>query len=117
MLTQLATWWHYFSSNQEVLLSLLKSFLPIPEDVDEVEIMNKEKIQQSEELILLDTSISPDAPDKKGVIFDLRVKLPNGETALIEMQNYWQPFREERTIQEFAVLQSAGFLHLRARSG
>ena len=63
----------YFSEDKKVLLSLLKTFLPIPEDTQTVDILN--------------AAIYPPAEDRKQIVLDLRIRLNSGENINVEMQS------------------------------
>ena len=65
----------FFSGDKGVLLSLLKTFLPIPEDTQVLDILNT------------DSSIYPSAEDKKQIVLDLRLQLNTGENINVEMQS------------------------------
>ena len=65
----------YFSGNKRVLLSLLKTFLPIPENTQIVDILNA------------DSSIYPSAEDGKRIVLDLRIQLNSGEKINVEIQS------------------------------
>ncbi len=90
----------YFSTNKQVLLSLIKSFLPISDNASDMVILNPEKnntesesakqpqSQSDDKLHLEDSVIPPNTPDGKQVVLDLNVKLNSGENVSIEMQVY-----------------------------
>ena len=65
----------YFTKNKKVLLSLLKTFLPLPsgKDIKDIRILNPE--------------IYPDLKEKKQIILDLRLQLSTGEKINVEMQS------------------------------
>ena len=65
----------YFSEDKKVLLSLLKTFLPIPEDTQMVDVLN------------VDSSIYPPAEDRKQIVLDLRIRLNSGENINVEIQS------------------------------
>ena len=74
---------HFFSSNKEVLAFLIKSFLPIDAEI--------------ENIILLDTSIPPASADRKYVVFDLLVLFSNGIIVHIEMHKNRSKHLPKRT--------------------
>ena len=88
----------YFTGNKRLLLSLIKSFLPISDKISDVVVLNLKKPATSKEaaeqqqqqsgdkLRLKDTSIPPTKPHGKQVVLDLSVKLSGGENVHIEMQ-------------------------------
>ena len=92
----------YFTSNKRLLLSLIKSFLPIADKVSDVVVLNLKKPatstkateqqqrQSGDKLRLKDTSIPPTKPHGKQVVLDLSVKLSGGENVHIEMQVAFQ---------------------------
>ena len=90
----------YFSTNMQVLFSLIKSFLPISDDATDISLVNPDILgtasgtanQQNpsdDKLHLQDSSIPPATPDGKRVVLDLNVKLSSGENVNIEMQVYF----------------------------
>ncbi len=92
----------YFTGNKRLLLSLIKSFLPISDNVSDVDVLNlktsatstkaaeQQQQQSSDKLWLKDTSIPPNKPHGKQVVLDLSVKLSGGENVNIEMQVAFQ---------------------------
>ena len=95
----------YFTGNKRLLLSLIKSFLPISDNVSDVVVLNPQKPKTSaaskeateqqqqksgDKLWLKDTSIPPNKPHGKQVVLDLSVKLSGGENVNIEMQVAFQ---------------------------
>ena len=91
----------YFSINKQVLFSLIKSFLPTPDNAPDMMILNpgilnpasetaNQQNQSGDKLHLQDSSIPPDTPGGKQVVLDLHVKLHSGENIDIEMQGYSQ---------------------------
>ena len=88
----------YFMSNKRALISLIKSFLPISDNVLDVIVLNPEKPktanqqrrQSDDKLRLKDSFIPPDKPYGKQVVLDLSVKLSGGENVNIEMQVAFQ---------------------------
>ena len=118
----------FFSNNKELLLSLLKAFLPLPDTKsihsfdfietkqkpNKQEVTGKKQSKQKEvglertSLILTDTSLhSPYARDKQ-VVLDLNVKLNTGEKVDVEMQASDQQAFIERTIYYWARLFTKG---------
>ncbi len=92
----------YFTGNKRLLLSLIKSFLPISDHVSDVDVLNlktsaaskeateQQQQQSGDKLWLKDTSIPPNKPHGKQVVLDLSVKLSGGENVNIEMQVAFQ---------------------------
>ncbi len=91
----------YFTSNKRLLLSLIKSFLPISDNVSDVVVLNtpknktaanaakaaeQQQQKSGDKLRFKDTSIPPHKPHGKQVVLDLSVKLSGGENVHIEMQ-------------------------------
>ena len=118
----------FFSNNKELLLSLLKAFLPLPDTKsihsfdfietkqkpNKQEVADKKQSKQKEvglerkSLILTDTSLhSPYARDKQ-VVLDLKVRLNTGEKVDVEMQASDQQAFIERTIYYWARLFTKG---------
>ena len=95
-LTNDAVFRYYFSTNKEVLLSLIRSFLPTAVEIVDIQIMDEEKTQQFGKLLYLDTSIPPILLNQKHIKFDVLVKLASGEFANIEMQRYKQKYWQDR---------------------
>ena len=104
----------YFTGNKRLLLSLIKSFLPISDKVSDVVILNTKKSktsataakaaaqqqrQSGDKLRLKDTAIPPTKPHGKQVVLDLSVKLGGGENVHIEMQ---VAFKEDFLLRMFA---------------
>ena len=90
----------YFSTNKQLLFSLIKSFLPVSDDATDISLVNPDILntasdtanQQNpsdDKLHLQDSSIPPATPDGKRVVLDLNVKLSSGENVNIEMQVYF----------------------------
>ncbi len=99
----------YFSKDKQLLLSLLKNFLPLPpgktiKDVSFLEIQEQKTpskkefsvkknentpITQTKEqrLTLLDSSLYPEISTNKQIVMDLRVLLNTEETINVEMQS------------------------------
>lgn len=84
-LTQDIVFKTFFSRNNQVLISLLKAFLPISDEAVDVVILNPEEEKQA--LSLKDPSLLPDTPDRKRMVLDLNVKLAGGEHINVEMQS------------------------------
>ncbi len=98
-LTEDISFKRYFSSNKQLLFSLLKSFLPISDRASDMVILNPNILdtasdttnqpgQSDDKLHLQDSAIPPHTPDGKQVVLDLHVKLNSGEHVDIEMQGY-----------------------------
>ncbi len=91
----------YFSTNKQLLFSLIKSFLPVSDDATDISLVNPDILntasdtanQQNpsdDKLHLQDSSIPSATPDGKQVVLDLNVKLSSGENVNIEMQVYFE---------------------------
>ena len=89
----------YFSSNKQLLFSLIKTFLPISDDASDVSIVNPNMLDTASDtanqnnpsddrLYLQDSSIPPATLGGKQVMLDFNVKLSSGENVGIEMQAY-----------------------------
>ena len=85
----------FFRRNEQMLASLLKSFLPIDEDISDIEIIDQEKIEGSDEnslaeqvldLSIEDSTILAETKRHKQAVLDLRVRLGNDEQVNVEMQ-------------------------------
>ena len=98
-LTEDISFKRYFSSNKQLLFSLLKSFLPISDRAPYMVILNPDILdtasdttnqpgQSDDKLHLQDSAIPPDTPDGKQVVLDLHVELNSGEHVDIEMQSH-----------------------------
>ena len=75
---------YFFSSNEDVLISLLKSFLPIKEEVKDVHIINKEQMQAARSSIL--TGIYPPATfEDEYITMGVRVTLADGTIVHVEL--------------------------------
>ncbi len=109
----------YFSSNKQVLFSLIKSFLPTPDNAPDMmtfnpgifNLVSKTANQQNQsggKLHLQDSSIPPDTPGGKQVVLDLHVKLHSGENIDIEMQGYSQKDLFSRMLAYWVQLHSYG---------
>ena len=103
----------FFSRNKQVLHSLLKSFLPLHDDISNITIINPEPMdkqaqktrvqqhfttqknpsqslpenQDNLKLSFKQTALLPDAVDSKHFVLDLIVELNNKKTINIEMQS------------------------------
>ncbi|MBC6414130.1 MAG: Rpn family recombination-promoting nuclease/putative transposase, partial [Chromatiales bacterium] len=107
----------FFSRNEQVLMSLLRSFLPIPDNISDVIILNpeaKDKDDQtpaSKPTDALDCephAILPEKSDEKQVILDLRVRLSSGENINVEMQSVFSKYLQERILFYWTRLYSQG---------
>ncbi len=109
----------YFSINKQVLFSLIKSFLPTPDNAPDMMILNpgilnpasktaNQQNQSGDMLHLQDSSIPPDTPGGKQVVLDLHVKLHSGENIDIEMQGYSQKDFFSRMLAYWVQLHSYG---------
>ena len=79
---------NFFKNHQEALISLLQSFLPLPEP----RIIKKAEILDS----FLPDGANPSG--KKQSLLDLRLKLDNGDFVNVEMQLHEHPSFVERMI-------------------
>ena len=113
-LTQDIVFKRFFSRDKQVLISLLKSFLPLGE-IKDIHILNpegkdnKEKIKKtnkSKELDFKETAFYPDKLNKKQVFLDLRVKLSTGENINVEMQAIRQRYFLKRILFYWSKLYS-----------
>ena len=126
-LTQDLMFKSFFSKDEKVLTSLLKSFLPVLQDkqIENIQILNpesattrayssdsiesdleKEKREDKTkpELISLDSSLYPSSFSKKQITLDLRLKLNTGENINVEMQCLSQKAFLERILFYWAKL-------------
>lgn len=105
-LTQDIVFKAFFSRNKQVLVSLLKAFLPIPNEVSDVVILNPE--EKANDLSLKDPSLLPDTPDRKRVVLDLNIKLASGENINVEMQSAFERHFLDRVLLYWARLHGQG---------
>ena len=75
-LTQDLMFKNYFKLNKNVLKSLLKAFLPLPENIP------------IKEIVILDSLIPSLSQEEKSSLMDLRVQLGSGEFVNVEMQAF-----------------------------
>ena len=120
---------HYFSRDSEVLLSLLKAFLPLPDkkSIQGVEIIsdkkakaeikkavtkNQHKIEikshEHQSLTLKDPALYPPSIGGKHSILDLNIQLNTGERVDVEMQAVNQDAFSKRVVFYWAKLHSMG---------
>lgn len=94
----------YFSKSPEVLLFLLKAFLPLPKgkSIKSVKILNAKEGEK--ELTILDSFIYPSSLESKMIVLDLRVQLSTGELVNVEMQSANQKRFLERIIYYWSRL-------------
>ena len=96
-LTQDIVFKSFFSRYKQVLISLLKSFLPLRSEIKGIKILNLEetdkinnqlakKIKQSKSLAFKETALYPESLNKKQIFLDLRLKLSTGENINVELQ-------------------------------
>ena len=114
-LTQDIVFKSFFSRNKQVLLSLLKSFLPICEEISDVKILNLEKTDRKSKnsvfrnsIELKESYIVPKSPIKKQIALDLRVQLKSGENINVEMQAVSDKYLLKRILFYWAKLYSQG---------
>ena len=109
-LTQDLMFKSFFSKDEKVLISLLKSFLPALQDkrIESIQILNPEsattKEKAKQQLISLDSSLYPRFFNKKQITLDLRLKLNTGENINVEMQCLSQKAFLERILFYWARL-------------
>ena len=89
-----------FSQPVRVLFSLIKSFLPIPDEAPDWSAVNTaDQHDPFDELLQLqDSSIPPDTPSGRQSFPDLNVTLRSGVYVNIEMQNYAQKYFADRML-------------------
>ena len=75
-LTQDLMFKNYFKLNKTLLKSLLKAFLPLPEN------------SSIKEIVILDSLIPSLSSEEKSSLMDLRVQLDSGEFVNVEMQAF-----------------------------
>ena len=90
----------FFSTCKAVLFSLIKSFLPIPDEAPDWSAVNTaDQHDPFDELLQLqDSSIPPDTPSGRQSFSDLNVRLRSGVYVNIEMQNYAQKYFADRML-------------------
>ena len=111
----------FFSRNKEVLLSLLKTFLPLPEkkSIQSVEIISDKRAENTAEeekqstatkqsLTLKDSALYPFSIGGKQSILDLNIQLNTGEKVDVEMQATNQPHFSKRVVFYWARLHAMG---------
>ena len=122
----------FFSRNKEVLLSLLKTFLPLPEkkSIQSVEIISDKRAEntaekekqstatkqsertasssQKQSLTLKDSALYPFSIGGKQSILDLNIQLNTGEKVDVEMQATNQPHFSKRVVFYWARLHAMG---------
>ena len=111
----------FFSRNKEVLLSLLKTFLPLPEkkSIQNVEIISDKRAEDTAEkekqstatkqsLTLKDSALYPFSIGGKQSILDLNIQLNTGERIDVEMQATNQPHFSKRVVFYWARLHAMG---------
>ena len=112
----------YFSTNMQLLFSLIKSFLSISDSTADAVILNPDVLvtasgtanQQDSldnRLHLQDSYIPPDILGGKQFVLDLRVKLSSGENVNIEMQNYSQRHFITRMLAYWIQLHHPSLVH------
>ena len=75
-LTQDLMFKNYFKLNKNVLKSLLKAFLPLPQN------------SSIKDIVILDSLIPSLSPEEKSSLLDLRLQLNSGEFVNVEMQAF-----------------------------
>ena len=132
-LTQDIVFKNFFSRNKQVLISLLKNFLPISHKITDVVILNPEETDEdnktthtnkadsadkkskasksisqkpsiSKSLEIKTNSLIPERSNKKQAVLDLRVKLQTGENINVEMQTVSQKSFLKRILFYWAKL-------------
>ena len=113
-LTQDIVFKSFFSRDEQVLISLLKSFLPLRSEIESIKILNLEekdkvnnkKTSQSKALAFKETALYSDNLNKKQVFLDLRLKLSTGENINVEMQAVRQKYFLKRILFYWSKLYS-----------
>ncbi|MCY4320958.1 MAG: Rpn family recombination-promoting nuclease/putative transposase [Bdellovibrionaceae bacterium] len=125
-LTQDIVFKSFFSRNKQVLISLLKSFLPIKNEIAKITILNLEKRdkkhnkakvssdsktlhsgkQKENKLDFKESLFYPNKLNKKQIVLDLRVKLSTGENINVEMQTISQKHFLKRILFYWSKLYS-----------
>ena len=87
----------YFTRDENLLRSLLKTFLPLPSDkeIKKIDILNPE--------------IPPEVEKKKQIILDLKLELNTGEKINVEMQSAYKKGFLSRILFYWARLYTEGF--------
>ena len=91
----------YFSRSKPLLLSLIKTFLPLPEGktVQSLTVLNPaEKRKGPSGLSVKDSALYPESPEGKRAVLDLLVRLNTGETVNVEMQTIRHESFKERIL-------------------
>ena len=86
----------YFKDADEICISLLRQFLPLPKGSD------------IKSVKFLDSVLNPKNPDDKNSLLDLRVKLNTGASVNIEMQSASEQSFKERILFYLSRLYSVG---------
>ncbi len=87
----------YFTRDENLLRSLLKTFLPLPSDKD------------IEKIDILNPEIPPEVEKKKQIILDLKLELNTGEKINVEMQSAYKKGFLSRILFYWARLYTEGF--------
>ena len=112
----------YFSRSKPLLLSLIKTFLPLPEGktVESLTVLNPlEKGKEPSGLSVKDSALYPESPEGKRAVLDLLVRLNTEETVNVEMQTIRHESFKERILFYLARIyggmlkKGEGYEHLR----
>ena len=87
----------FFKSNDKVLISMLKSFLPIEEDILDIEFIDLKQMDSGDEstpattaqtpkLHIEDSTLQGETKELKDAKLDLYIRLSNGKRVNVEMQ-------------------------------
>ena len=103
----------FFSQNKDMLLSLLKAFLPLPNKrtVKSVHLIeDKKQAQVAQKITIKDSFLYPASVREKQAILDLNVLLNTGEKVDVEMQAVSKKAFVERALFYWARLYTKGLL-------
>ena len=101
----------FFSQNKDMLLSLLKAFLPLPNKrtVKSVHLIeDKKQAQVAQKITIKDSFLYPASVREKQAILDLNVLLNTGEKVDVEMQAVSKKAFVERALFYWARLYTKG---------
>ncbi|MCZ0932614.1 MAG: Rpn family recombination-promoting nuclease/putative transposase, partial [Oligoflexia bacterium] len=108
-----------FSRNKQILTNFLKNFLPLPDEITHITLLNpvnkksnpsklhSHKTQASnQQLEFKETTLYSQQLDKKHIVLDLRVKLKSGENINVEMQTVFKKHFLKRVLFYWSKLYS-----------
>ncbi len=103
----------FFSRNKDMLLSLLKAFLPLPskksvQSVQLIEDKKPAKKDKTQKITIKDSFLYPDSVNEKQAILDLNVLLNTGEKVDVEMQAVSKKAFVDRTLFYWSRLYTKG---------